>query len=113
MVKKINVINNSRLSDLVKKTDFSAKIKYIEKKCFTIFGYNKFTNDRLHAKIKDKKLVNECHIFGFINDSDLDEKIKTLATKAELKAEQDKIATLQMHGLSYFIGNNLGRGGGL
>ena len=41
----------------------------------------------------------------------MDEKIKTLATKAELKAEQDKIATLQMHDLSYFIGNNLGRGG--
>ena len=36
----------------------------------------------LAAKIKDKKLVNESEISEFINTTDLDEKIKTLAIKA-------------------------------
>ena len=39
--------------------------------------------------IKEKKLVNESNIFGFINNSDLNKKIAILATKAELKAGQD------------------------
>ena len=48
-----------------------------------------------------------------VNESDLNEKIKTLATKeeikalvtkAELKAEQDKIVKLQTYDLSLFIG---------
>ena len=32
------------------------------------------------------------------------EEIKKLATKAELKAEQDKIVKLETHDLSYFLG---------
>ena len=66
------------------------KISGIEKKYYTIFGYNNFTHDILDAKIKAKKLVNKSNTSWFINNTDLDEKIKTLATKAELKAEQDK-----------------------
>ena len=48
---------------------------------------NKFTGKILDAKIK--KRVNESNISVFINISDLDKKIETLTTKAELKAEQD------------------------
>ena len=33
----------------------------------------------------------------------MDEKIKTLATKAELKAEPDKIVKLETHDSSYFL----------
>ena len=51
-----------------------------------------------------KKLVNESDTSGFISNSDLDNKIKVLATKAELKAEQDKIAKLQPYDLSLFMG---------
>ena len=33
--------------------------------------------------------------------------MKTLATESELEAEQDKTVKLQMHGLSYFLGDLL------
>ena len=69
---------------LVKKTDYNAKISDIEKKYFTTSDYNKFTSEILDAKIKLK--------------------VATLATRAELKAEQDKIVKLQTHDLSYFLG---------
>ena len=49
-------------------------------------------------------LFNEYYISGFINNSDLNEKIKTLATKAELKSEQDKRMKLKTHDLSYLLG---------
>ena len=39
-----------------------------------------------------------------MNNSDLNEKTKSKATKAELKLEQDKIVELQTHDLSYFHG---------
>ena len=47
-----------------KKTD-------IEGKYFTTSDYSRFANEILDAKIKNKKLVNEFDIFGFINNSDL------------------------------------------
>ena len=40
-----------------------------------------------------------------MNNSDLNEKVKKLATKAELKAKQYKTVKLQMYDLSYFLGN--------
>ena len=43
----------------------------------------------LDAKIRNKKLVNESDISGFLNDNDLNEKIK-VARKVELKAVQNK-----------------------
>ena len=58
----------------------------------------------LDVKIKEKKLVNEPDISRFINNSDLANEIKSLATKAELKADKDKIVKLQAYDLSLFIG---------
>ena len=40
--------------------------------------------------ILKKILVNESDISRFINNTDLDEKIKKVATKEELKVDQDK-----------------------
>lgn len=40
-------------------------------------------NNIPEAKIKDKKLVNESDFLGFINSSDLNEKLKALAINAE------------------------------
>ena len=51
----------------------------------------------LIKKIKQKGLVSKSDIAGFINNADLDikkKKVATLATEAELKAEQDKIIKL-------------------
>ena len=42
------------ISDLVKKADYEAKIKDIKDKYFTTFEYNKFTNNKLDEKIKEK-----------------------------------------------------------
>ena len=42
-----------------------------------------------------------------VNQSDLNTQIATLATKADIKAEQDKIIKLQTHHLSYFLNKNV------
>ena len=47
-------------------------------------------------------MVNESNISRFISNSDLDKKIATLATKAELKTEQNKIVKLQAFDSGYF-----------
>ena len=44
---------------------------------------------------RQKMFVNESSIFNLIKNSDLNEKLATLATKAELKAEQNKTRKLQ------------------
>ena len=49
-------------------------------------------------------MVDKSAVAGFINHAELDKKLATLATKAELKAEQDKISKLQAFDLSYFLG---------
>ena len=55
---------------------------------------------------KKKKLVNKSNVSDLVKNSDLNTKLATLGTKAELKAEQDKIVKLQIHSLSYFLGKN-------
>ena len=69
------------------------KISDIQKQYFTTSDYNKFMNDILDAKIKNKELVNKCDISGFINNSDLNNKIATLETKAKLKADKNRKIT--------------------
>ena len=41
--------------------------------------------------IKQKKLVNKSNISNLVKNSDFNPKLAKLATKAELKAEEDKI----------------------
>ena len=67
-------------------------------------AYNKFASQILHAKIKQKKLVDKSAIAGFINNTDLNRKVATPATKAGLKAKQDKIAKLETCDFNYFLG---------
>ena len=62
------------VSDLAKKADFVEKVKEIESKYFTTL-YDKFTNNILDQKIKNKELVHKSDISKFINKSDLDKKI--------------------------------------
>ena len=66
-------------------------------------GYNKLTKDIVTNKIKGEGLVNKSPVPGFINNADLDKKkLATLAIKAKLKAENEKILQLQASHLSYF-----------
>ena len=89
MIPKLKkLIKNVWLSGLVKKTDYDAKISKFEGKYFTSSDYNKFASDILDAKIKQKELANKFDISNLVKNSDL------LATKAELKAKQDKIVKL-------------------
>ena len=93
-------------SDLVKKPNYDVKVLDVESTSFTPCDYNKVMTNIPDAKIKNKKLVNESDISGFIDNSDLNKTIKKLATKAELKAEQDKIAKRQIYDSSIFIGQS-------
>ena len=77
--------------------------KVLEIKKDTALNYNKFINNILDANIKEEKLVNESDIKGFVNNSDIGNKMKTLATKTKLKIEQDKIIKLQTYDLITFI----------
>ena len=74
-------------SCLVKKTDFNAKILNIEKKYFTTSDYNRFTKKILNVKIKEKGLLDKSNISNLVENSDLNTKLATLATKAELEGE--------------------------
>ena len=49
----------------------------------------------LDAKIKENKLVDQSNISSLVKNFDLNTKLATLARKAELKEEQDKIWKLQ------------------
>ena len=74
---------------------------------FTTDDYNKCTGQTLDANIKQKGLIEKSEISGFINNAGLDKKIvATLATKSELKVEQDKIIKLQVFDTSYFQGKS-------
>ena len=72
-----------------------------EPKYFITADYNNCTTQTLDAKIKQKELVDKFSIDGFIKNAVLNKKVAILATNAELKAEQDKIAKLQAFDSSY------------
>ena len=78
----------------------------MKNKYFTTSDYNKFTSNTLDAKITQKKLVNESDLNEKIKTLATKEEIKTLATRAELKVEQDEIVKFQTYDLSFFIGQS-------
>ena len=53
-----------------------------------------------------KELVDTAGISCFVHSSDLDRKLATLAKKAELEAQQDKVVKLQALDSSYFRGKS-------
>ena len=99
---KIKIPN---FSDPIKKADYDVKISEIESKYFTTSDYNKFTSNTLDAKIT-KKIVHESDLNETIKTLATKEEIKTLAAKVELKEEGDKIVKLQTYDLSPFIGQS-------
>ena len=103
--RKVGEVENKHpaVSGLVKK----AKILEIEGKYFTTFDYNTCMIDILDGKIKQKEIVTKSDISNLMKKSDLNTKLRTLATKAELKVEQDKIVELQAFDSSYFHGKCL------
>ena len=92
-----------KVSDLVKQTHYEVKISNIKSKYFITSSYNKFKDNILDAKVKNKKLVHESDISGFIKNFYLDKKIQKSAAKAELKTEQNEIVKLHTYDSSLFI----------
>ena len=87
-----------------KKPDYDAKISDIESKYITTADYNKFTKNIVDNNIKSRHFVDKSAIARSITNDDLDRKVATLVTKAELTAEQDKITKSQAFDSSYFRG---------
>ena len=75
------------VSDLVKEMNYDAKVSDIKGKYITTSDYNNFMRDILDPKIKQKELVNKSDISNHIKSFELNTKLVTLATKAELKAK--------------------------
>ena len=98
---KIPDVSNLVKKNKTKKKHYNTKILGTECEYFTTADYNKFTSQTLDAKIKQKGLVDKSPIAGFLSNAELDNKVAAL-TKAELKAEQDKIIKLQTFDSSYF-----------
>ena len=94
---KIGKVGNKILCvcNLVKKTDCKAKISDIEVKYCTTFNHNKFTSEIFETKTKEKGFVDKSNKSDLVKSFDLNTKLATLATKTELKAEQDKIMNLE------------------
>ena len=91
---------------LSRKTNYDTKITDIESKYITTADYNKFTKDIVASSTKSKNLVDKSAIAGFISNAKLNKKVATLASKAELKAEKDKLIKLQAFDSSYFRGKS-------
>ena len=71
------------------------KYQTLEVKYCTGSDYNKCTSEILATKIKEKRSVDKSSGSNLVKNFDFNTKIVTLATKAELKAEQDKMVKLK------------------
>ena len=56
--------------------------------------------------MKEKRLVGKSNISNVVKGSNLNTKLATLAIKAELKAEQNKIVKLEVLDSNYFLGKS-------
>ena len=96
----LNTLENkiANVIDLTKKkTDLDEIMPYIETKHFNPSDYNKFKCE----KIKEKELVDKSYISRFLDNSDLEKEIAAIATKIELKADQNKVKKLQVFDSSF------------
>ena len=66
---RVNTVENKipNVNDIVKKTDFDIKILDIQSNYFVTSNYNKFTNEIVNARKKEKDLVNKFDILGFLD----------------------------------------------
>ena len=64
--------------------------------------HSKFTKDIVTERIKRVGFHKKTDIADLVKNSHLSKTVETLATKAELKAEQDKIVKLKYFDPNYF-----------
>ena len=78
----------------------------MRKKVFITSDHNIFRKEILDEKINEKKLDHQFDISNLVKISDSNVKLIILATKAELKAERNKMVKLQAIDLNYFCGKS-------
>ena len=84
---KVNAIQTTDTSVLVKKTDYNTKIYEIEKKMtdhdhsnkyITTQKFNKLTSENFTARLKQENLTSKNDIADFVKKTDFDDKLKNL-----------------------------------
>ena len=94
------------VSGLVKKMDYKAKISDIDTKYFTTSDYKTFRSGILETKVNEKGLVDKSNFSNLVKKFDLNIKLATLTTKAELKEKYDKIMKFQAFNSNNFRGKS-------
>ena len=79
------------------------KYQKLRKKVFITSDHNIFRKEILDEKINEKKLDHQFDISNLVKISDSNVKLIILATKAELKAERNKMVKLQAIASNYFL----------
>ena len=64
----------------------NVEILIIKSKYFTTADQNKFANEKLDLKIKQKGIVNKSDIAGFMNNTDFDKKSSNISNKSRIKS---------------------------
>ena len=94
--------------NLVKKTDYNAKINDIEKKItdhnhdkyITTPEFNKLMSENFAARLKQAYLASKSDIANFVNKTDFDNKLKDVASnKNELNKLSKKVKAISTKGL--------------
>ena len=90
LVTKVNTINTTDTSDLVKKADYDIKIAEIEKKItdhdhssryITTQQFNKLTAENFTAKLTQAHLANKADIADLTKEKDFDNKLRNINKK--------------------------------
>ena len=109
-VKKPRVTNLATIAAFTSVENISYLVKkesrLLCKKIRNTSDYNKFTINILHANVTQRMLPNESDLDEKTKTLAIKEEVKTLAMKVELKAEKDKLVKLQTYDLIIFIGQS-------
>ena len=132
MIKKVNAIQATDTSDLVKKTDCDTKIGEIENKIvdhdhdnknITTPEFSKFTAENFATRLTQKKLAIKAGIDDFVEKTNFDDKLRKLNKKVtsnkakHLEAEKKltdlttKFAQLSDKGDDFLLGRMYFTGG--
>ena len=83
---------DTKIEEVDTKMKLISKLLEIKGKYFSISDYNKFLSDIIRV-IRQNEIVKKADISNLVKD--LNTKLAVLATKAELKAEKEKIVKLK------------------
>ena len=108
LVKKVNNINTTDTSNLVKKTDYNIKISEIENKIndhdyakyITAQGFNKLISKNFASRLSQATLGSKNDIANFVNNTDFDDKLKRLNKKVTSNKTKHVLVENELNELS-------------